>query len=170
MNVYEKLLIVAAAKSAIFDLEKDLRAEASEGLEDGDQKRPTLNGLKLGSVSMPQSKVEAHIFNESAVADELGEGSFTVEPTISKDDLAEVLAVLAEHAPHLIREEVHLSREAVEDAKNRALKGEDIAGVVTQEKTPAMRVTASKEAKAEALQALAGNVAALMPGGGDVLR
>lgn len=155
MKAHEELLILAAAKTAIMTRIDDLRMVVAGELEAGDQKRPTLAGVKLGTVSMSVGEDKVRVTDPAAFRAHMLATDMADEfPIIEPDDTAEILAVLAEHAPHLIKTEIVVDKEDETEAQKRALAGDEIPGLEVTQSASTLRVLPSKDAKAHAADAL----------------
>lgn len=161
MNIYEKLLLQTAVVKQLNLIIKQTREEAESQLEKGDMKRPR----GLGTVSLPESKREAHVTNDDAFAKHCEmTGDATVAVAIT-GALEEVLPVLAEHAPHLIGDRTYLPDWLIKRELDYAVGGQLIPGVTVTDKDSSLRVVAKDPAMVEALEILSGTPLALE--GGD---
>ena len=160
MNVFEKLLLQTAVVKQLKTIVDETRAQAQESLEAGDMKRP--RGLGSGSLSEPAVKakvVDPAAFEAHCVGPD---GSpVTVEVT---GPIEEVLAVLYEHAPHLIGERTYLPDWLVSQELEKAEAGEDIPGVEVSEAAPRLVVRTRDAAMVEAAQILSDTPLAIEDG------
>ena len=160
MNVFEKLLLQTAVVKQLKTIVDETRAQAQAELEAGDMKRPR----GLGSVSLSEPGVTAKITDDAAFTAHCvatGEATVAVEIT---GPMEEVLAVLDEHAPHLIGERTYLPEWLVKQELDRAESGEDIPGVEVSESAPRLIVRTRDAAMVEAAQILAGTPLAIEEG------
>ena len=161
MNIHEKLLLQTAVVKQLNAIVSQTRKEAEKTLERGDTKRPR----GLGSVSLPPSKTKAVVVDDKAFAAHCeGVDGATVAVAIT-GPMEEVLAVLDEHAPHLIGEKTYLPDWLIDQELKAAERGKDVPGVEMVETEPSMKVTAQQPAMDEALQIIAGTPLALEDGG-----
>lgn len=161
MSIHEKLILQTAVVKQLKSIVDATRAAAEAELEQGDMKRPR----GLGSVSLSEPKKHAQVTNDEAFTRhciETGDANVSVSIT---GPLEEVLAVLAEHAPHLIGDTHHLPDWLIKRELDYAENGELIPGVTVTESEPRLLVRTKPEAMDEALQILAGTPLALE--GGD---
>lgn len=161
MNVYEKLLLQTAVVKQLKTIVDETRAQAQAELDAGDMKRPR----GLGSVSLSEPALKASVVDDDAFTAHCvatGEATVAVEIT---GPMEEVLAVLDEHAPHLIGERTYLPEWLVKQERERAEAGEDIPGVEVSESAPRLIVRTRDAAMVEAAQILAGTPLAIE--GGD---
>lgn len=164
MNIYEEILFFSALQTAIKDRVNDLRVVAQKELDAGDQKRPSVNGLKLGSVSLSVADGKAVVVDQDALIDWLPDESVSDYQTFDMSDEAEILPILADHAPHLLRTVLEIDKDALNDALNRVAKGEDIPGVEVKQGGSTLTVRASKDAKVRAFEALERGVLSIEAG------
>ena len=153
MNVHEKLLLQTAVVKRLKTIVDDTRAIAMAELEAGDMKRPR----GLGSVSLSEEKTTAKVTGREAFeahcADTYGSDCVTVDVT---GPLEEVLAVLAEHAPHLIGERTYVPAWMEAQELRRAESGELVPGVELSTQSPRLVVRTSQASLDEARQIIAG--------------
>ena len=160
MNVFEKLLLQTAVVKQLKTIVDETRAQAQAELEAGDMKRPR----GLGSVSLSEPGVTAKITDDAAFSAHCeATGEATVSVVIT-GPMEEVLAVLDEHAPHLIGERTYLPEWLVKQERERAEAGEDIPGVEVSESAPRLIVRTRDAAMVEAAQILAGTPLAIEEG------
>lgn len=160
MSIHEKLILQTAVVKQLKSIVDTTRAAAEAELEQGDMKRPR----GLGSVSLSEPKRHAQVTNDEAFTRhciETGDANVSVSIT---GPLEEVLAVLAEHAPHLIGDTHHLPDWLIKRELDYAENGELIPGVTVTEKAPVLRVSTKDAAMVEAAQILAGTPLALEEG------
>ena len=160
MNVFEKLLLQTAVVKQLKTIVDETRAQAQAELEAGDMKRPR----GLGSVSLSEPGVTAKITDDAAFTAHCvatGEATVAVEIT---GPMEEVLAVLDEHAPHLIGDRTYLPEWLVKQERERAEAGETIPGVELVESAPRLIVRTRDAAMVEAAQILAGTPLAIEEG------
>lgn len=161
MNIYEKLLLQTAVTKHLKSITDETRVEAQESLEPGDMKRPR----GLGSVSLSEPGVRAKVVDDAAFqahCESTGEATVAVAIT---GPMEEVLAVLDEHAPHLIGEKAYLPDWLIRQELDRAEAGETVPGVEVSETAPRLIVRTKDAAMQEAAQILAGTPLSLE--GGD---
>lgn len=160
MNLYEKLLLQTAVVKQLKSITDQTRAQVQESLEAGDMKRPR----GLGSVSLSEPALKANVVDDDAfTAHCVATGDATVAVAIT-GPMEEVLAVLDEHAPHLIGEKTYLPDWLIKQERERAEAGEDIPGVEVSETAPRLIVRTKDAAMQEAAQILAGTPLALEEG------
>lgn len=168
MNAVEEYLILTATASAITERRKALEPTILEELADGDQKRPSVHGIPLGSLSRAVRQKEPRITDEAAFfahmdsVNRLGE-----ERLLDPADTAEIVAVLLEHAPHLVSERLVVDSADREAEFKRAEMGADVPGVELVDKPvrgSGLTPRPSKQAKARVAQALASGLLALEAG------
>ena len=160
MNVFEKLLLQTAVVKQLKTIVDETRAQAQAELEAGDMKRPR----GLGSVSLSEPGVTAKITDDAAfTAHCVATGEATVSVAIT-GPMEEVLAVLDEHAPHLIGERTHIPDWLMKQELDRAQAGEGIPGVELVESAPRLIVRTRDAAMLEAAQILAGTPLAIEEG------
>lgn len=160
MNIHKKLILQTAVVKHLRTIVDQTRALAEAELEPGDMKRPE----GLGSVSLSEPKKHATVTDEEAFTRhcvETGEANVMVSIT---GPLEEVLAVLADHAPHLIGDTHHLPDYLIRRELAYAEGGQLIPGVTVTEKDPVLRVSTKDAAAVEAVKILAGTVLALEAG------
>lgn len=161
MNLYEKLLLQTAVVKQLKAITDQTRAQVQESLEAGDMKRPR----GLGSVSLSEPASRAQVVDDDAfTAHCVSTGEATVAVAIT-GPMEEVLAVLDEHAPHLIGEKTYLPDWLIKQERERAEAGEEIPGVEVSESAPRLVVRTKDAAMVEASQILDGTPLAIE--GGD---
>ena len=160
MNLYEKLLLQTAVVKQLKSITDQTRAQVQESLEAGDMKRPR----GLGSVSLSEPALKANVVDdEKFTAHCVATGEATVAVAIT-GPMEEVLAVLDEHAPHLIGERTYLPDWLIKQERERAEAGEDIPGVEVSESAPRLIVRTKDAAMVEAAQILDGTPLAIEEG------
>lgn len=160
MNIHEKLLLQTAVVKQLNAIVSQTRKEAEKTLERGDTKRPR----GLGSVSLPPSKTKAVVVDDKAFAAHCeGVDGATVAVAIT-GPMEEVLAVLDEHAPHLIGEKTYLPDWLIKQELEKAEAGETVPGVEVVETAPRLIVRTKDTAMREAAQILAGTPLAIEEG------
>ncbi|MDO5535881.1 MAG: hypothetical protein Q4F65_14690 [Propionibacteriaceae bacterium] len=158
--MFEKLLLQTAVVKQLNKVIGQTRAEAEEALERGDTKRPR----GLGSVSLPPLKSKAQVVDDEAFAAHCATVDGATVAVSITGPMEEVLAVLDEHAPHLIGEKTYLPDWLIEQELKAAASGKPVPGVELVESAPSMRVTAQDAAMVEALEILAGTPLAIEGG------
>lgn len=160
MNLYEQLLLQTAVVKQLKSITDQTRAQVQESLEAGDMKRPR----GLGSVSLSEPSLKASVVDDDAfTAHCVATGDATVAVAIT-GPMEEVLAVLDEHAPHLIGERTYLPDWLIKQERERAEAGEDIPGVEVSEAAPRLIVRTKDAAMVEAAKILDGTPLALEEG------
>lgn len=160
MNLYEQLLLQTAVVKQLKSITDQTRAQVQESLEAGDMKRPR----GLGSVSLSEPALKASVVDDDAfTAHCVATGEATVAVAIT-GPMEEVLAVLDEHAPHLIGERTYLPDWLIKQERERAEAGEDIPGVEVSETASRLIVRTKDAAMVEAAQILDGTPLALEEG------
>lgn len=160
MNIHEKLLLQTAVVKALKSITDETRIAAQDALEPGDMKRPR----GLGSVSLSEPALKAKVVDDDAFAahcESTGEETVSVAITGAME---EVLAVLDEHAPHLIGEKTYLPDWLIKQELERAEAGQAVPGVEVSETAPRLVVRTKDAAMVEAAQILAGTPLALEEG------
>lgn len=160
MNIHEKLLLQTAVVKQLKTITDETRAQVQGALEAGDMKRP--RGLGSVSLSEPASKakvVDLAAFEAHCVG--TGEATVAVEVT---GPIEEVLAVLDEHAPHLIGERTFVPDWLTKQELEKAETGESVPGVEVSETEPRLMVRTKDAAMVEAAAILAGTPLALEEG------
>lgn len=160
MNLYEKLLLQTAVVKQLKSIVDETRAQVQESLEAGDMKRPR----GLGSVSLSEPSMRASVVDDEAFAAHCASVDGATVAVAITGPMEEVLAVLDEHAPHLIGERTYLPDWLVKQERERAEAGEDIPGVEVSESAPRLIVRTKDAAMVEASQILAGTPLALEEG------
>lgn len=160
MNIHEKLLLQTAVIKQLIAIKDQTRTEAEKTLERGDTKRPR----GLGSVSLPPAKKKAAVVDDKAFAAHCESVDGATVAVAITGPMEEVLAVLDEHAPHLIGEKTYLPDWLIEQELKAAEGGKAVPGVEVVDTEPSMKVTAQAPAMEEALQILAGTPLALEEG------
>lgn len=161
MNIHEKLLLQTAVTKHLKSITDQTRAEAEAELEPGDMKRPR----GLGSVSLSEPAAKAKVVDNDAFAahcEATGEATVSVAIT---GPMEEVLAVLDEHAPHLIGERTYIPDWLMKQELEKAEAGEPVPGVEVVETAPRLIVRTKDAAMREAAAILAGTPLAIE--GGD---
>lgn len=160
MNLYEKLLLQTAVVKQLKSITDETRAQVQESLESGDMKRPR----GLGSVSLSEPASKAKVVDPAAFeAHCVGTDGSTVAVEVT-GPIEEVLAVLNEHAPHLIGEKTYLPDWLTKQELEKAEAGEAVPGVEVSETAPRLIVRTKDEAMKEAAAILAGTPLALEEG------
>ena len=160
-SIHEKLILQTAVVKQLKAITDETRAAAQDALEPGDMKRPR----GLGSVSLSEPGVKAKVVDDDAFAAHCeGTGEATVSVAIT-GPIEEVLAVLDEHAPHLICEKTYLPDWLIKQELAKAEAGETVPGVEVSETAPRLIVRTKDEAMKEAAAILAGTHLAIE--GGD---
>ena len=161
MTVFERLLLQTAVTKTLKGEVDETRAEAQAQLEAGDMKRPR----GLGSVSLSEPGVKAKVVDDAAFRAHCeSTGDVTVSVVVD-GPLEEVLAVLAEHAPHLIGERTYIPDWLIKQELDRAEAGESVPGVEVSETAPRLIVRTKDAAMREAAAILQGTPLAIE--GGD---
>lgn len=160
MNIHEKLLLQTAVVKQLKTIVDETRAAAQDELEAGDMKRPR----GLGSVSLSEPGVKAQVVDDDAFQAHCeSTGDVTVSVAVT-GPLEEVLAVLAEHAPHLVGERTYIPDWLMRRELDRAEAGEAVPGVEVVESAPRLVVRTRDAAMVEARQILAGTPLAIEGG------
>lgn len=160
MNNFEKLLLQTAVVKQLKSITDETRAAVQAELEAGDMKRPR----GLGSVSLSEPAVKAKVVDDDAFAAHCETtGGATVAVAIT-GPMEEVLAVLDEHAPHLIGERTYIPDWLMKQELDRAEAGELVPGVELVESAPRLVVRTKDAAVAEAKLILSGTPLALEGG------
>lgn len=168
MTPVEEYLILTATASAIAARKKDLEPLLLKELEDGDQKRPSVHGIPLGSLSRavkekaPKVTDEAAFFAHMDSVNRLGD-----ERYLDPENLSQIMAVLAEHAPELISERLVVDSADREAEFKRVELGAEVPGVELVDKPvrgSGLTPRPSKQAKARVAQALASGLLAIEEG------
>ena len=168
MTPVEEYLILTATASAIAERRKELEPKLLDELDDGDQKRPSVQGIPLGSLSravrakVPQVTDEAAFFAHMDSVNRLGD-----ERYLDPANTAEIVEVLLEHAPHLVSERLVVDSADREAEFKRVELGAEVPGVELVDKPvrgSGLTPRPSKEAKARVAQALASGLLALEEG------
>lgn len=160
MNIYEKLLLQTAVTKHLKSITDQTRLDAQDELEPGDMKRPR----GLGSVSLSEPALKARVVDDAAFqahCEDTGDATVSVAIT---GPLEEVLAVLAEHAPHLIGERTYIPDWLIKQELEKAEAGEAVPGVEVSETAPRLIVRTKDTAMREAAQILAGTPLAIEEG------
>ena len=160
MNIYEKLLLQTAVTKHLKSITDQTRVDAQDALEPGDMKRPR----GLGSVSLSEPALKARVVDDDAFqahCEATGDATVSVAVT---GPLEEVLAVLAEHAPHLIGERTYIPDWLTKQELDRAESGESVPGVEVSETAPRLIVRPKDAAMREAAAILAGTPLAIEEG------
>ena len=160
MNIHEKLLLQTAVVKQLKTITDATRAAAEAELEAGDMKRPR----GLGSVSLSEPGRKAQVTDDDQFTRhciETGDASVAVAIT---GPMEEVLAVLDEHAPHLIGERHYLPDWLIKRELQFAENGELIPGVTVTDTAPRLVVRTKDAALVEADRILSGTPLALEEG------
>lgn len=161
MNIYEKLLLQTAVTKHLKSITDQTRVDAQDELEAGDMKRPR----GLGSVSLSEPALKARVVDDAAFQAHCeSTGDATVSVAIT-GPLEEVLAVLAEHAPHLIGERTYIPDWLIKQELEKAEAGETVPGVEVVETAPRLIVRTKDTAMREAAAILQGTPLAIEEGG-----
>lgn len=174
------LLMQAAIIKELKAHHDDLRAKVVETaagakaeLEPGDKKSPRYDGVKIGSVSLSDPDPEP-VIEDAAELDAwiISEGKYIPvgEPYIVPDRMVEAIAVLREHAPHLIAEpDVSAMRVPEWFRKDVVAKlfadGALAPGVELKVKDPTLTVRPSRDAGPLVRSILQGNGLIAIEGG-----
>jgi hypothetical protein len=104
--------------------------------------------ITLGTVSMSNPQVEAYI-TDSAAFDAYCRQEYPdkVEPWVEYTDPVAVAALVAEHAPHLLKLHRTVTTTACEEALKRAAS-EEVPGTARRLPSPSLTVRPSKHARA----------------------
>ena len=160
LNIFEKLILQTAVVKQLKALTDETRAAAQDELEAGDMKRPR----NLGSVSLSEPSLKAKVVDDDAfTAHCTTTGEATVSVAIT-GPIEEVLAVLNEHAPHLIGEKTYLPDWLIKQELDKAEAGETIPGVEVSETAPRLIVRTKDSAMREAAAILSGTPLAIEGG------
>ena len=160
MNNPKRLILQTAVVKLLKSHVDDTRATVEAELEPGDMKRPD----GLGSVSLSEPGVKAKVVDDDAfTAHCTATGDATVAVAIT-GPMEEVLAVLDEHAPHLIGEKTYLPDWLIKQELEKAEAGETVPGVEVVETAPRLIVRTKDTAMREAAQILAGTPLAIEEG------
>lgn len=160
MNLHETLLLQTAVVKQLKLITDETRAQVQDALEPGDMKRPR----GLGSVSLSEPAVKAKVVDPAAFeAHCAGTGEATVAVEVT-GPIEEVLAVLDEHAPHLIGERTYVPEWLTKQELEKAEAGDEVPGVELSETAPRLIVRTKDEAMKEAAAILAGTPLALEEG------
>lgn len=157
MNNFEKLLLQTAVVKQLKSITDETRAAVQAELEAGDMKRPR----GLGSVSLSEPAVKAKVVDDAAFSahcEATGEATVSVAIT---GPMEEVLAVLDEHAPHLIGDRTYIPDWLMKQELDRAEAGESVPGVELVESAPRLVVRTKDAAMVEAAQILSGTPLAI---------
>lgn len=160
MSNPEKLILQTAVTKHLKAITDQTRAIVEAELEAGDMKRPR----GLGSVSLSEPAPKASVIdNDAFTAHCTATGEATVSVAIT-GPIEEVLAVLDEHAPHLIGERTYLPDWLIKQELEKAENGETVPGVEVSETAPRLIVRTKDEAMKEAAYILAGTRLAIEEG------
>lgn len=112
-----ELLALKAIENEVVARQKMLKALIGQGYADGDRHnvRSPVDETKLGAVWKTDPEPRWEITDRAALVEHLmsSPGNVDVQVGIAPEDMPEVLAVLAEHAPGLITETAVLDPEAI---------------------------------------------------------
>lgn len=169
MTPVEEYLILTATASAIAARKKDLEPLLLGELEDGDQKRPSVHGIPLGSLSRAVKEKAPKVTDEAAFLAHMDSvNRLSDERYLDPENLSQIMAVLAEHAPELISERLVVDSADREAEFKRVELGAEVPGVELVDKPvrgSGLTPRPSKEAKARVAQALKSGLVAIE--GGD---
>lgn len=151
-HLVERLIVQKAILDEGAKIIKETRSQVAESLNAGErQGDPELGFATMSNPNPVVDVVDRGELEAFLIADGKGEVRETVV-----GEVADVLAVLKRHAPHLVGESIHVPEWAVTEAKGRAKKGEGIPGVVVREGSPSLSVRPSEVSKARARELMSG--------------
>lgn len=160
MNNPKRLILQTAVVKLLKSHVDDTRATVEAELEPGDMKRPD----GLGSVSLSEPGCKAKVVDDAAFQAHCEATGETTVSVVVDGPLEEVLAVLAEHAPHLIGERTYIPDWLIKQELEKAEAGETVPGVEVVETAPRLIVRTKDAAMREAAQILQGTPLALEEG------
>lgn len=156
-------LVLAEAVKRITARDKVVRAVFGQRYEDGRKEtfRSPVDGSRIGSVWRTDPDPQWRVTDREAFEAEQRSypGNLVTEVGIAAADMPEALAVLAQHAPHLITETTRLADgvEAAALAQSRATNQPAAAGIEWVKPSGTLTVKVDPKAGAAAIERLVGS-------------